>query len=221
MLRARMAEVLAAAGPAMTAEEYRRHAAPLAGAGEGGGPLDAGELRPAGVYRQPYQPEADRYGGADLLARSEALFHQASQLALGVPPARSARSRPVGPRPAGHPGGARHPGRRRPTPAVLPVGGGGLAGLGGQVRRGESPAPRPWAGWRAGPGAGPAVGRPAGPGNDDLAGREGHGGGERILHAHIHMLHNRLGLSVVQERNHYLALADISAPGRGRAQAAP
>ena len=38
-------------------------------------------------------------------------------------------------------------------------------------------------------------------------GERGARNGERIFLAHIHMLHNRLGLSVVQERNHYQALA--------------
>jgi hypothetical protein len=35
---------------------------------------------------------------------------------------------------------------------------------------------------------------------------------ERILHSHVHMLHNRLGLSVGQERNHYLVLAEAVKP---------
>ena len=31
---------------------------------------------------------------------------------------------------------------------------------------------------------------------------------EQILRSHIHMLHNRLGLSVGQEHNHYVVLAE-------------
>jgi hypothetical protein len=34
--------------------------------------------------------------------------------------------------------------------------------------------------------------------------------GERILHTHIHMLHNRLGIGLGQELIHYQALADAA-----------
>jgi hypothetical protein len=44
---------------------------------------------------------------------------------------------------------------------------------------------------------------------------------ERILQAHIHLLHNRLGLSVIQERNHYLALATALARKDELAAVAP
>jgi hypothetical protein len=47
----------------------------------------------------------------------------------------------------------------------------------------------------------------------------GQDGAERILVSHIHMLHNRLGLSVAQESTHYRVLAQSLAPDRAKAVA--
>ncbi|MDN5929462.1 MAG: thiopeptide-type bacteriocin biosynthesis protein [Pseudonocardia sp.] len=46
-----------------------------------GDPVEA--LREAGVYRSVYVPEVDRYGGRDLMGESERLFHLSSDLVLG------------------------------------------------------------------------------------------------------------------------------------------
>ncbi|MDQ1365084.1 MAG: hypothetical protein QOE57_1126 [Acidimicrobiaceae bacterium] len=208
VIRASMADILSAGSHTLTAEDYRRHAAPLAAAGEGGRPLDPGELWPAGVYRQPYRPEIDRYGGPNLLALSESLFFQASQLALAF-----IRLRP--------PEGARSGLGLRATRSALDVladdderlrfcrrAASGWQSWAEQAGAGEIPAPPPLAGLE-GPAPGPvrrwsdqvsrAMTRWRGAMPEEAA--------ARLLHAHIHMLHNRLGLSVGQECHHYLALA--------------
>ncbi len=82
LLRAQLSETLAGITPALSPEEYRRVAAPLAAAGEGGQALELGDLRAPGVYREPYRPEIERYGGPGRLDRSEALFATSSELAL-------------------------------------------------------------------------------------------------------------------------------------------
>jgi hypothetical protein len=63
---------------------YQAEVAGLASAGERGHTLAVEPLRPGGVYREPYQPEFDRYGGVALMAISERLFHVSSVLALQV-----------------------------------------------------------------------------------------------------------------------------------------
>ncbi len=227
LLRARMTEVLAATPINLTPEEYRRSAAPLAAAGEGGHALDLGELWPPGVYQHLYQPEVDRYGGPGLLAESEALFQVASELALAFVR-------------LGPPEAARSGLGLRATQAALDVladddrrrrfclraGAGwqawGDRGWDRNNGRGKNPAPLPavrlagnvpapvqrWADQ-----LGSAMTLWRGATDEEQA--------ERVLHAHIHMLHNRLGLSVVQEHNHYLALAATLATGTRVAAVAP
>ena len=207
LLRARMGEVRAGA-PRLTDEEYRRQAAPLAAAGEGGHVLDVGELWPPGVYQHLYQPEFDRYGGAGLLAQSERLFQAASELALGFlrldPPEAARRGLGLRATQAALAALADDQGRRR---FCLRAAAGWQAWAG---RRQEAEG-----GWTKS--LAPAVALPAPvqrwsdqvnsamtrwrrATNEEQA--------QRILHAHIHMLHNRLGLSVGQEQNHYRALAE-------------
>jgi hypothetical protein len=207
-IRARMADILSAGSHTLTADQYRQHAAPLAAAGEGGQPLDPGELWPAGVYRQPYQPEVERYGGPSLLALSESLFHQASRLAHAF-----IQLRP--------PEGARSGLGLRATRAALDA----LAGDDERLRFCQRAASG-WQSWaeRGGGGKIPAAAPMAGLEGkapapvrrwaDQLSqamtqwrGATTEQAAERILHSHVHMLHNRLGLSVGQECNHYLVLA--------------
>lgn len=201
----------------LTVAAYRSHVAPLAAAGEGGGTIAVGVLWPAGVYRQPYVPEPDRYGGKDLLRVSESLFVSSSELVLAF----ASRRPPPGARAglalqataaavqvlpeedqrlgfcqrsgAGWRAWAGLDDDRRPVVAVTDE----LAGrirapsTTGPVRRwvdGLAPAFRAW--------------RDAGP--DGLA--------ERILHSHIHMLHNRLGLSIAHELAHYQTIAHVLTP---------
>lgn len=210
LLRARLADVLAVTVAALTSEEYRQVADPLAAAGEGGPPLEIGDLWPEGVYRRPYQPEIERYGGARLLAQSEALFETSSELALAF-----LRRNP--------PEGARCGLGLCAVQAALDA----LGDL-DHRRRFCRRAADGWQTWAArGGGGGPEVtvlpsrldGRIPAPVRrwaDQLMAamsiwrdETSEEGAERILHSHIHMLHNRLGLSVARERNHYLVLAAL------------
>ncbi len=68
----------------VTGAGYRAAAAPLAALGEGAGALAVAELAPPGVHRAVYEPEYERYGGADLMALTEDLFHASSAVALRV-----------------------------------------------------------------------------------------------------------------------------------------
>ena len=217
-LRHNLRQVMAATPAPLTADGYRRNAAPLAAAGEGGEALEVGELRPAGVYRRPYRPEADRFGGLGLLALSESLFQVSSELSLAF-----LRRHP--------PESARSGLAFQATRAALGV-------LGDEERR-RAFCRRARAGWQAwasraeGVGKDPArlvvpplrgIALPSPLGAlpppvrrwvEQLGGAMGtwrHELGEaraqRILHSHIHLLHNRLGLSVGQESNHYWVLAE-------------
>jgi hypothetical protein len=212
-LRRCLDEMLGGAGPMLTAEEYRRQAAPLAAAGEGGQALEVGDLWPRGVYRHPYQPEVDRYGGAALLASSESLFQTASSLALAFVRRQAPES-------------ARCGLGLQATRAALGV-------LGDDERR-RSFCRGVGAGWQAWAARGGATDQGKDPAPVAASPREGHlaspvrrwadqlrssmtlwrdatseTGAERILQSHVHMLHNRLGLSVSQEHTHYRALESL------------
>jgi len=221
LLRAQLSETLAGITPALSPEEYRGVAAPLAAAGEGGRSVELGDLWPPGVYRQPYRPEIERYGGQGRLDRSEALFATSSELALAFlrrnPPDAARSGLGLCATRAALDTLADGDHRRRfcrrasdGWQAWASRGGGGgdnaeVVALPRPPDRvasleGRTPAPvRRWADqlgeamaiWRADAG-------------EDVA--------ERILHSHVHMLHNRLGLSVGQERNHYLVLAEAVKP---------
>lgn len=79
-LATRLLSVTSATLPEERIDEiaYAAAAGPLAAVGEGAGPLDAGRLRRAGVHADTYAPETQRYGGPELIAVSEALFHSSS-----------------------------------------------------------------------------------------------------------------------------------------------
>lgn len=216
LLRVRLHEIASEAPGGLTPEEYRQHATFLAAAGEGGHALEVGELKCSGVYRQTYRPEVDRYGGPSLMSASESLFQEASELALAF-----VRCRP--------PEAARAGLGLRATRAALEA-------LPDTSRRGAFCRVRAadWQSWQssAATGGGTATTTIAPPGLLDartpapvrrwvehlhpamaawrMAVSEDRA--DRILGAHIHMLHNRLGLSVSQELSHYLALAEALAP---------
>jgi thiopeptide-type bacteriocin biosynthesis protein len=84
LLRGRLAVagVPAADEEPVRPETYRAGAEPLAAVGELHGPLAMRALLPAGVYRDAYEPELDRYGGPAVMAASEHLFHLSSELVL-------------------------------------------------------------------------------------------------------------------------------------------
>jgi thiopeptide-type bacteriocin biosynthesis protein len=70
--------------PQIDVQSYRAGAAMLAAGGEGGHELEVDELLAAGVHRARYEPELERYGGAELIDVSERLFGLSSRLALTV-----------------------------------------------------------------------------------------------------------------------------------------
>lgn len=207
LLDDRLVELLTTIPATLSPAEYRRQAAPLAAAGEGGRRLDVGSLWPAGVYRCPYQAETDRFGGPRLMAESEAVFQSASELALafcqlGAPePARSG----LGLRATWAALQLLASDRRlafcrraaRGWQAWAAAGGGlsehALPMLPAGV---DGPAPPPVRRWVERLGGAMAMWEASLPPAEV----------ERILHAHVHLLHNRLGLGVVHEYNHYRAL---------------
>ncbi|MEU1630983.1 lantibiotic dehydratase C-terminal domain-containing protein [Streptomyces sp. NPDC020096] len=73
----------------LTQRSYRSAVARTAAVGELGVPLDVGELRAPGVYRQAYRPEEHRYGGRRLMDVSEDVFHASSRAALALVRARA------------------------------------------------------------------------------------------------------------------------------------
>jgi hypothetical protein len=217
LLQNHLADVSAGAtGPPLTQAAYQAHAAPLAMAGEQGRCLPLGRLRHPGVYRERYWPEHARYGGPALLPESEALFEEASELALSFVA-------------LGPPEAARSGLGLRATQAALGV----LPDDGHRLRfcRRAAAAWQAWAGGENGGEMPPAPprerlgGPPPAPVRRWVNRLEsamtlwrravGEEEAQRILHAHIHMLHNRLGLSVAQECRHYRALAEsLSDPER-------
>lgn len=69
--------------PPLDEAEYRASAHQHA-AGERGGDRVVADLQSVGVRRQAYEPETERYGGASVLAESEELFCASSELALAM-----------------------------------------------------------------------------------------------------------------------------------------
>ncbi|MEV6783399.1 thiopeptide-type bacteriocin biosynthesis protein [Streptomyces sp. NPDC051098] len=70
----------------LDADAYRLGAGRLAAAGETGDNRFVRELREPGVHRAVYEPETERYGGASLMPATERLFRLASELVLGCVP---------------------------------------------------------------------------------------------------------------------------------------
>ncbi|MFJ3104739.1 thiopeptide-type bacteriocin biosynthesis protein [Streptomyces sp. NPDC086835] len=216
-------ERLAAAGRLTAGEEplapeaYRRSAGQLASAGEQGEDRNVREMLAPGVHRAEYEPEFDRYGGAALMPATETLFHLSSEMVLGlVPKVVTERHR-----------------------ALLALRGtmAAAAALGDETERTYFYAHglgawRAWAGDAGYPGglldSVTTVTRPTGAApvdpldhgpfarwHDGLAAltadlREKsatHPG--MVLFSHAHMLHNRLGLSLLEELRTYAWLAHV------------
>lgn len=86
-----LADRLAVAGALQPGEEPVTAAAYRAGAEvfaatERGADRTAQDFREPGVHRAEYEPEYDRYGGAALMPRTEALFQLSSELVLALLP---------------------------------------------------------------------------------------------------------------------------------------
>lgn len=94
-LAGRMA-ALPAGDSVLNQDDYLAAIGGVAAAGEGVGALETGTLRSPGVYRAVYEPEVERYGGAELLPLSEDLFRVSSVVTLRACGIRAAGSRTFG-----------------------------------------------------------------------------------------------------------------------------
>jgi thiopeptide-type bacteriocin biosynthesis protein len=68
----------------LDAAAFGAQSASLAAAGEGGRSLPVEAVLPPGVHSAVYEPELDRYGGADLMPLSERLFRSSSDAVLAI-----------------------------------------------------------------------------------------------------------------------------------------
>jgi thiopeptide-type bacteriocin biosynthesis protein len=73
---------LAADEQPLDGDAYARSAGRLAAAGEGGQQLNVEDVLPPGVYRRAYLPEIDRYGGEAVMPATERLFQLSSELVV-------------------------------------------------------------------------------------------------------------------------------------------
>ncbi|MFC9792494.1 thiopeptide-type bacteriocin biosynthesis protein [Streptomyces sp. NPDC127584] len=215
---AALTERLAVAGAPAPGEEpldpaaYRSGAERLAAAGETGENTSVKALLPPGVHPAVYEPEFDRYGGRALMPAAESLFTLSSTLVLAaLPKVRDERQRALL--------------ALRGTVAVAAALGdpaerayyyahglgawrawaaeaGHPAELLDTITRVEGTAALdpdahgPFAGWHA---------RIAAHADEIRAQSPTHPG--MVLFSHAHMLHNRLGLSLLEELRTYAVLA--------------
>ncbi|MYY82680.1 MULTISPECIES: thiopeptide-type bacteriocin biosynthesis protein [unclassified Streptomyces] len=199
----------------LSAEDYRADATRFA-ANESGVDRHVQELRPPGVHHATYEPETERYGGAGLMPRTEALFQLSSELVLALLPHVTSA-------------GARSALALRATISAA-------AALGGAEEQAAYYANSvvAWRSWAAGFGCTPeqldrlcsvegtrgasAAADPArhGPfdswhaGLGDLVGeirRTTAVHPAQIVFSHVHMVHNRLGRSLFDELRTYAWLA--------------
>jgi thiopeptide-type bacteriocin biosynthesis protein len=221
----------------LTEEAYRRSAAPIAALGEHGAALPLGRLMEARPHRAVYEPEYERYGGRELMQYSEDLFHASSVVCL-----RSCAARPA----AAH---AFLDGLELLAAALtawpdqtdllrsqqagwrdfLSTGSGGpvldwteidrairadavrLAAAAPGLRRLAAAEPSRWSAWTKRLRAATDGWRTAlGP---DRA--------RQILGSHLHMAHNRLGLSPLREAQLSALLLELDVPGPRSLTTAP
>lgn len=227
-LRAGLTDRLAEAGALRDGEDpldperFAGQSRRLAAAGEGGVPVEERELLPPGVHPSPYVPEEERYGGAAHMAASEALFGTSSELCLAFLRARpSDRARSAlalravacaaslldAPRFAafGAASWREWAGRAGyPEAALRAVDAECAAGAERLAAAGRDPLAE---------GAAAGVRGPLRAWRDSLAENvvERHDPADprtaRVVFSHVHMLHNRLGLSTLDELRGYLLLA--------------
>ncbi|MFJ2061139.1 thiopeptide-type bacteriocin biosynthesis protein [Streptomyces sp. NPDC087908] len=229
---AALAARLAVAGAPAPGEEpldpaaYRSGAERLAAAGETGENTSVKALLPPGVHPAVYEPEFDRYGGRALMPAAESLFTLSSTLVLAaLPKVRDERQRALL--------------ALRGTVAVAAALGdpaerayyyahglgawrawaaeaGHPAELLDTITRVEGTAALdpdahgPFAGWHA---------RVAAHADEIRAQSPTHPG--MVLFSHAHMLHNRLGLSLLEELRTYAVLARAFPLPAGATRGAP
>jgi thiopeptide-type bacteriocin biosynthesis protein len=201
----------------LDSERFSAQSARLAAAGEGDRLLATPKLLSPGVHASGYLPELDRYGGAAMMAASESLFEISSRICLVF--LRSAPS-----------GAARATLALRATAAAARVLGDiqylsdgavswhrwltrfgssemALERLDAECARVALAAARDGTDLSAAPGSGLLAAWQAGLGHvlpewQRSATTEP----TRIVFSHVHMLHNRLGLSAAEELRSYSAL---------------
>ncbi|MBR7742528.1 thiopeptide-type bacteriocin biosynthesis protein [Phycicoccus sp. BSK3Z-2] len=189
--------------------EASRHAR-----GETGENRTVSALRPAGAHPATYEPELERYGGADVMAASERLFVRSSELVVDVLPSvptladrrrlalrlAAAAARPLGPLPAQS---VFFEVGRRSWAAWARSYGTDEAVVTATARVDRAPAP----------GAFEPLPGVLGTWHDDVAvlvatlGHAGHPVPGAVVSSHVHMTHNRLGLGILDELRTYAVLA--------------
>ncbi|WP_217142850.1 thiopeptide-type bacteriocin biosynthesis protein [Streptomyces sp. AC627_RSS907] len=214
---------LAVAGRLQPGEEplepraYRDGAARLAAAGETGANATVRDLLPPGVHRAVYEPEYERYGGPALMPAAESLFHLSSELVLGLVPSTADESRRSRLALRGTLSAAvalGDPAERAPYFArgldawrAWASDAGHPAALVDRVTHVEQDpatvrvtpgAHGPFADWHAALAAHAADVRRATPLHPGM-----------LLFSHVHMLHNRLGLSLLEELRTYAWLSHL------------
>lgn len=219
VLRDRLAAAgrLAPGEEPLAADAYEESAARLAAAGETGVNSSVRALLPPGVHRADYDPEFERYGGHALMPAAESLFHLSSELVLRLAPGITDEARR-----------ARLALRGTLSAAVA---------LGGPVERAHYFARGldAWRAWASDAGHPDAlldrithVGQDPdavritpgahGPFTGWYEGLAAHADDIRrhatthpgmILFSHAHMLHNRLGLSLLEELRTYAWLSHV------------
>ncbi|MCK8434310.1 hypothetical protein G3I77_15145 [Streptomyces sp. D2-8] len=198
-------------------EAYRQGASRLAAAGETGVNTSVHALLPPGVHRADYDPEHERYGGPALMPAAESLFHLSSELVLRLAPlvtseARRARLALRGTLSAavalgGPDERAHYFARGREAWRAWAADAGHPAELLDRITRvdqdpaaaGVSPdAHGPFTGWYEALAAHAGEIRRHSPVHPGM-----------ILFSHAHMLHNRLGLSLLEELRTYAWLSHV------------
>ncbi|MFE3070056.1 thiopeptide-type bacteriocin biosynthesis protein [Streptomyces sp. NPDC059247] len=209
---------LAVAGAPASGEEpldpaaYRGAAERLAAAGETGENTSVKTLLPPGVHRAAYEPEHDRYGGTALMPAAESLFTLSSSLVLAALPRITGERQRAGLALRGTVAVAAALGNPAEAAFYYAHGlgawrawaadAGHPAALLDAVTRVEGgvavdPAAHgPFTGWHD---------RIAAHADEIRAHSPAHPG--MVLFSHAHMLHNRLGLSLLEELRTYAVLA--------------
>ncbi|MFE3743260.1 thiopeptide-type bacteriocin biosynthesis protein [Streptomyces sp. NPDC059134] len=229
-LRGRLAVAgrLAAGEEPLEGAAYQEGAARLAAAGETGVNTTVHALLPPGVHRAGYDPEFERYGGQDLMPAAESLFHLSSGLVLRLAPlitddARRARLALRGTLSAavalGGPAERAHYFARGLAAWRAWAADAGHPGelLDRITRVGQDPAKAgvtpdahgPFTQWYEALSAHAADLRHRAPVHPGM-----------VLFSHAHMLHNRLGLSMLEELRTYAWLSHVfpvTAPAPGLA----
>ncbi|MFD5948175.1 thiopeptide-type bacteriocin biosynthesis protein [Streptomyces collinus] len=198
-------------------EAYQQGASRLAAAGETGVNTTVQALLPPGVHRAGYDPEYERYGGSALMPAAESLFHLSSELVLRLTPlvtseARRARLALRGTLSAavalgGRDERAHYFARGRDAWRAWARDAGHSAELLDRITTvvqdpataGVAPdAHGPFTGWHEALTAHAAEIRRHSPVHPGM-----------ILFSHAHMLHNRLGLSLLEELRTYAWLSHV------------